>query len=68
MDECKPLPWDEHGGGDDKDEVAPMTRSSEVLHRYTIAHACRPYARGLHSFPFQLNLRSSVHRKTKADS
>jgi hypothetical protein len=34
----------------------------------TAAATTLPTTRGLHSFPFQLNLRSSVHRMTQMNS
>jgi len=53
VDECKPLPH-----ADDAHGVGVNLPE----------HRAQPADRGLHSFRFQLNLSSSVHRVTQLDS
>jgi hypothetical protein len=45
-----------------------LTASMPVLGQGTAVRVAAPHTRGLHSFPFQLNLSSSVHRITQLES
>ena len=63
MDECKPLFAGDYA-------AALGSRTWRITHSHDIVPSVpiRVMGRGLHSFPFQLNLSTSMHRITQLNS